>query len=51
MNLTTDRAQGISIIRVNETRLTYPVLAEFTNTVSATIDSGDRVLLDLSNVT
>ena len=51
MNLTTDCSQGISIIRVNETRLTYPVLAEFTNTIAATIGSGDRVLLDLSNVT
>ena len=51
MNLTTDRAQGIAIVRVNETRLTYPVLAEFTSTVIAIIDSGDRVLLDLSSVT
>jgi len=51
MNLTTDRSQDIAIIRVNETRLTYPVLAEFTSTISAIIHSGDRVLLDLSAVT
>jgi|SRR5687768_14975233 anti-anti-sigma factor len=51
MNLTTDRSQGISIVRVNETRLTYPVLAEFTSTIAAMIDSGERVLLDLSHVT
>src|SRR5688500_10813192 len=51
MNLTTERSQGIAIIRVNETRLTYPVLAEFTSTITAIIDAGERVLLDLSNVT
>ena len=51
MNLTTDRSQGIAIIRVNETRLTYPVLAEFTSTITAIIDGGERVLLDLSTVT
>ena len=51
MNLTTERAQGIAIVRVNETRLTYPVLAEFTNTITSIIESGERVLLDLSNVT
>ena len=51
MNLTTDRSLGISIIRVHETRLTYPVLAEFTSTIAAVIDSGDRVLIDLSHVT
>ena len=51
MNLITDRSQGIAIIRVNETRLTYPVLNDFTSTITAIIGSGERVLLDLSNVT
>jgi anti-anti-sigma factor len=51
MNVTTDRSQGISIVRVNEARLTYPVLAEFTNSITGIIGSGERVLLDLSNVT
>jgi anti-sigma B factor antagonist len=51
MKLTTERSQGIAIIRVNETRLTYPVLAEFTSTITTIIDAGEPVLLDLSQVT
>lgn len=52
MNLTTDRSQGVSIIRVNETRLLYPLLSEFANTISSLIGSGEhRLLLDLSSVT
>ena len=51
MNLTTERSQGIAIIRVNETRLTYPVLAEFTSTLTTIIEAGEPVLLDLSQVT
>ena len=52
MNLTTDRNQDVSIIRVNETRLMYPILSEFANTVTSLIGNGERkVLLDMSSVT
>ena len=52
MKLTTDRHQGISVVRINEARLMYPLLSEFANTVSALIASGEqKVLLDLSTVT
>lgn len=52
MNLITDRSQGVSIVRVKEPRLMYPLLAEFANAVTALIGSGERrVLLDLSTVT
>jgi anti-sigma B factor antagonist len=52
MNLTTDRAHGVAIVRVNETRLMYPLLSEFANTIASLIGSGERkVLLDLSTVT
>ena len=52
MNLTTDRSQGVSIVRVNEPRLMYPLLSEFSTTVTSLIESGERrVLLDLSTVT
>jgi anti-anti-sigma factor len=52
MNLTTDRNQDVSIVRVNETRLMYPILSEFANTVTSLIGGGDRkLLLDLSTVT
>ena len=52
MNLTTDRNQGIAVVRVGEARLMYPLLSEFSNTVTSLIGAGERkVLLDLSNVT
>ena len=52
MNLTTDRNQGVSIVRVNEPRLMYPILADFASTVTSLLGAGERkVLLDLSAVT
>ena len=52
MNLTTDRQQDVSIVRVNEARLMYPILSDFANTITALIGAGERkVLLDLSTVT
>jgi anti-anti-sigma factor len=52
MNLTTDRAHGVAIVRIQESRLMYPLLPEFANTVTALIGSGEpNVLLDLSTVT
>ena len=52
MDLTTDRSQGVSIVRVNETRLMYPLLSEFAKAIASLIGSGERrVLLDLSTVT
>ena len=52
MNLTTDRSQGVTIVRVNEARLMYPLLSEFANSITSLIGSGERrVLLDLSAVT
>ena len=52
MNLTTDRTQGVSIVRVNEARLMYPLLSEFAGTVTSLLTAGERrVLLDLSTVT
>jgi len=52
VHLTTDRSQGVSIVRVNEARLTYPLLSEFTNTITALIGAGEQhLLIDLSTVT
>ena len=52
MNVTTDRTQGVSVVRVNEVRLMYPLLSEFATTITSLIGSGERrVLLDLSTVT
>jgi len=52
MNLTTDRAHGVAIVRVQESRLMYPLLSEFAGTLTALIGSGEqKLLLDLSVVT
>jgi stage II sporulation protein AA (anti-sigma F factor antagonist) len=52
MNLITDHSQGVSIVRVQESRLMYPLLSEFAATVTGLINSGQqKVLLDLSSVT
>ena len=51
MNLTTDRAQGIAIVRVGESRLMYPLLSEFSTVVTQLIAAGERkVVVDLSSV-
>ncbi len=52
MNLTTDRAQGIAIVRIGETRLMYPLLADFSGAVMSLLSAGDKkVVIDLSKVT
>ncbi len=52
MNLTTDRAQGVAIVRIGETRLMYPLLADFSGAVMSLLTAGDKkVMLDLSQVT
>jgi anti-anti-sigma factor len=52
MTLTTDRSQGIAIVRVNETRIMYPLLADFSGAVTSLLAAGDRkVLIDMSKVT
>ena len=51
MNLTTDRVDGIVIVRVREARLMYPLLSEFSSTVTALIAAGERkILIDLTTV-
>jgi anti-sigma B factor antagonist len=52
MNLTTDRAQDIAIVRVGETRLMYPLLSDFSGAVMGLLTAGDKkVMIDLSKVT
>jgi anti-anti-sigma factor len=51
MNLTTDHADGIAIVRVGESRLMYPSLGDFSGAVSALISGGSaKVLIDLAQV-
>jgi anti-sigma B factor antagonist len=52
MNVKTDQAGVISIVRVGETRLMYPILSDFASAVSALIAAGKReILIDLTPVT
>jgi anti-anti-sigma factor len=52
MNVKTEQTGRISIVRVVETRLIYPMLGDFSSTVGALVHAGNReILIDLSPVT
>lgn len=51
MILSTDRLQGVAVVRVGESRLMYPLLSELATTVSSLIAAGERkVVVDLAPV-
>lgn len=51
MNLITEQANGVSIIRVGESRLMYPLLSEFATAVTQLIAAGEKkIIVDLSTV-
>ena len=50
MNVTTDHASGIAIVRVGESRLMYPLLSEFSSVVTQLLASGEKKVIDLSSV-
>ena len=52
MNVKTDHSGGVSIVRVGETRLMYPILSDFSTAVSGLIAAGQKqILIDLTPVT
>jgi anti-anti-sigma factor len=52
MKVTTEQSGDIAIVRVGDTRMMYPMLAEFSSTVSSLVAGGARkILIDLSPVT
>ncbi len=52
MNVKTEQAGKISIVRVGEARLMYPLLTDFASTVTALIAAGQHeILIDLTPVT
>jgi len=52
MNVKTEQSGSISIVRVGETRLMYPILSDFATAVSGLVASGQRdILIDLTPVT
>jgi anti-sigma B factor antagonist len=52
MNVRTEQSGPISIVRVGETRLMYPILGDFSAAVAGLISAGKReILIDLTPVT
>ena len=52
MNVTTEQAGQVSIVRVGETRLMYPILPDFAAAVGGLLASGHHdILIDLTPVT
>jgi anti-sigma B factor antagonist len=51
MNVTTTHVGGVVVMRVNEPRLTYPILSDFANGVVGLITGGEKkILVDLTTV-
>ena len=52
MNLKTEQAGGVSIVRVGETRLMSPLLSDFSSAVGGLVAGGRReILIDMTPVT
>ena len=52
MNVKTEQLGGVSIVRVGETRLMYPILGDFSTAVTGLMSAGKReILIDLAPVT
>jgi len=52
MNVKTEQVGGVSVVRVGETRLMYPILSDFSSAVSGLITAGKRdIVIDLAPVT
>ena len=52
MNVKTEQSGAISIVRVGETRLMYPILGDFSSAVTGLIAAGrHEILIDLTPVT
>jgi anti-anti-sigma factor len=52
MNVTTEQAGDVAIVRIGETRMMYPMLSDFTASVAALLTAGRRnILIDMSLVT
>ena len=52
MIVKTEQAGNVAIVRVGDTRMMYPMLAEFSGVVTALISGGARnILIDLGPVT
>jgi anti-anti-sigma factor len=52
MNVTTEQSGRVSIVRVGEPRLMYPILSDFSTAVTALVSAGKNdIVIDLTPVT
>lgn len=52
MNLTNEQKSGITVVRIGETRMMYPLLADFSGAIAQLLNAGHRkMLLDFTHVT
>jgi anti-anti-sigma factor len=52
MNLTTEQSGSVALVRVNESRVMYPMLGEFSTAVTGLMSAGQkRIVIDLTPVT
>ena len=52
MNLRTEQTGNVSIVRVGETRMMYPILSDFSSAVTTLLAAGrHEILIDLAPVT
>ncbi len=52
MNVKTEQAGAVSIVRVGESRLMYPILSDFSTAVSGLVASGRHdIVIDMTPVT
>lgn len=52
MNLTNEQKTGVTVVRIGEARMMYPLLADFSGAIAQLLASGNRkLLLDFTNVT
>ena len=52
MNVITEQAGRVSIVRIGETRLMYPILGDFAATVTGLVANGHcEILIDMTPVT
>ena len=52
MKFSTDHQQDIAIVRIGESRMMYPLLADFSGAIAQLLAAGQRkVLIDFTNVT
>jgi anti-anti-sigma factor len=52
MNLTTEQSGGVSIVRITDARVMYPMLGDFSGAIAGLVTSGHHnILIDLAKVT